>query len=83
MLWGGISWRRRVQRAIFQNNGVGCGRGVTARHYVDGVLQPVLMPFMAGRRGMVFQQDNARTHSARLTQDFLYRDNILQWTGQI
>ena len=49
MLWvGGISWRCRVPPIIFQNNGVGCGRGVTARRYVDEVLQPVLVPSMSG-----------------------------------
>ena len=53
------------------------GRGVTARHHVDEVLQPALVPFMAGRRGMVFQLDNARAHSARLTQDVLNRNNIV------
>ena len=46
MLWG----------VIFQNNGVGHGRGVTARRYVDEVLQSVLVPFMAGQRGMVFNR---------------------------
>ena len=33
---------------IFQNNGVGRGRGVTARRHVDDVLQLVLVPFVAG-----------------------------------
>ena len=65
MLWGGISWRRRVPHVIFQNNGVGRGGVVTARRYVGERLQSVLVPFMAGRRGMVFQQDNAKVHSAR------------------
>ena len=32
---------------------------------------------MAGRREMVFQQDNARALSASLTPDFLYRNNIV------
>ena len=58
---------------------------MTARRYVDEVLQPVLVPFMAGRCGMVFQQDNARAHSAHLTQDFLYRNNIvtMDWPALI
>ena len=50
---------------------------MTARRYVDEVFQPVPVSFMAGRREMVFQQDNARAHSARLTQDVLNRNNIV------
>ena len=53
------------------------GRGVTARHHIDEVLQPALVPVMAGRHGMVFQQDNARALSTHLTQDVLYRNNII------
>ena len=65
MLWRGISWRRRVPSVIFHNNGVGRGRWVTAGRYVDEMLQPVLVPFMAGRRGIISQQDTARAHSSR------------------
>ena len=36
MLWGAISWGRRVQPVIFENNGRGRGRGVTAQRYIDG-----------------------------------------------
>ena len=76
MLWGAISWGRRIPPVIFQNNGEGRGRGVTARRYIDEVLQPVVVPFMAGRRHLIFQQDNAKPHTARLTQDFLVQNNI-------
>ena len=41
------------------------------------LLQLVLLSFMAGRRGMVFQQVNPRVHSARFTHDFLYRNIIV------
>ena len=75
MLCGGMSWQRHVPPVIFRNNSVGRCRGVTARRYVDEVLHPVLVPFMAGQCGMVFQQDNART-SCIITA-------LLQWTGQL
>ncbi len=54
VLRGSITWRRRIPPVIFQNNGAGLGRGVTARRYIDEVLQPVVVPFMVGRHQLVF-----------------------------
>ena len=73
MLCDGMSWRHRVPPVIFQNNGVGRHRGVTPMRYVDEEDQLFPVPFIVGLCGMVFQQDNSRAHSARLTHDFLYR----------
>ncbi|GFV79418.1 uncharacterized protein TNCV_1903901 [Trichonephila clavipes] len=39
--------------------------------YVDDVLRPYVRPFLNGLPGEIFQQDNARPHTARVTQDFL------------
>ena len=50
MLWGAISWGRRVQPVIFENNGRGHGRGVTAQRYIDEVLTPVVVPVFARQR---------------------------------
>ena len=40
-----------------------------------------VVPFLRGRPGMQFQQDDARPHSARLTQTFLQRNNVdvMEW----
>ena len=76
MLWGAISWGRRVLPVIFENNGRGRGRGVTAQRYIDEVLTPVVVPVFAGQRQMVYQHDNARTHMALATQAFLAQHNI-------
>ena len=52
----------------FQNGGAGCG--LMAGRYIDQVLRPVVVPFIAQRPGFEFQQDNAHPHSARVLQDF-------------
>ena len=81
MLWGGICWRRLVPPVIFHNNGVGRGRGVTARHYVDEVLQPVLVPFMAVRRGMVFNRTTLHPTARVGRRTSCIVTTLLQWTG--
>ena len=50
MLWGAISWGLRVQPVIFENNGRGRDRGVTAQRYIDEVLTPVVVPVFARQR---------------------------------
>ncbi|GFU88148.1 transposable element Tcb2 transposase [Trichonephila clavipes] len=44
---------------------------LTGQRYVDDILRPHLGPFINGLPGAIFQQDNARTHTARVAQDFL------------
>ena len=64
MVWGGIAYGERTQLVVlnFQDNGP--GRGLTARRYIDQVLRPHVVPFFAQHPGYLFQQDNARAHSA-------------------
>ena len=49
--------------------------------YGDTILQPHVLPFMAQHGLRLFQQDNARTHVARVTLDFLRQQlvNTLPW----
>ncbi|GFY24957.1 DDE_3 domain-containing protein [Trichonephila clavipes] len=44
---------------------------LTGHRYVDDVLRPHVGPFLNGLPGAIFQQDNARPHTARVAQDFL------------
>ena len=75
MVWGSISWNDRTPSVVLDGN-------LTARRYVDEILQPVVLPFLARHPDItLFQQDNARPHSARLTPDFLVANNVnvLPW----
>ncbi|GFT32090.1 uncharacterized protein TNCV_3468961 [Trichonephila clavipes] len=44
---------------------------LTGQRYVDDILRPHVGPFLNGLPGAIFQQDNARPHTARVSQDFL------------
>lgn len=76
MVWGGIALNRKLGPVVFQNIGPGRGNGVNAARYIDQVLRPHVVPHFARHRNHVFQQDNARAHTARLTTDFLQQHNV-------
>ncbi|GFX55254.1 transposable element Tcb2 transposase, partial [Trichonephila clavipes] len=44
---------------------------LTGQRDVDDILRPHVGPFQNGLPGTIFQQDNARPHTARVAQDFL------------
>lgn len=78
MVWGGICGDQRTDLVVVRQT-------LTAQRYRDQVLQPVVIPFMQRQqRGVIFQQDNARPHTARLTMDFLNRHNVqlLPWPSR-
>ena len=76
MVWGAIGLNQRVGPIIFQNVGHGRGNGVNAARYIAQVLQPHVVPFFQRHQNFLFQQDNARPHTARVTQAFLRQNNI-------
>lgn len=80
MVWGGLCGNNLIG-PVFFNLQPGRGGGVNAARYVTQVLQPVVAPFFAGGHARVFQQDNARPHTAQHTQAFLQANNIptMQW----
>ena len=43
---------------------------LTAWLYIDIVLDPVVVPYMADHRLSILMQDNTRPHTARGTMDF-------------
>ncbi|GFV57625.1 transposable element Tcb2 transposase [Trichonephila clavipes] len=45
--------------------------------YVHDILQPHVLPLMQRLPGAIFQQDNARPHTARVSQDCLLAVTIL------
>lgn len=77
MVWGAINHDFRSDLVLIQGN-------LTAHRYINEVLQPVLIPLLQRHRNngqLTFQQDNARAHSARLTQNYLMnqRIDVLEW----
>ncbi|GFU90179.1 transposable element Tc3 transposase [Trichonephila clavipes] len=64
MVWGVIAYESRSTLIVM--------RGIlTGQRYVDDILRPHVGPFLNGLPGPIFQQDNARPHTARVAQDFL------------
>ncbi|GFT15429.1 DDE_3 domain-containing protein [Trichonephila clavipes] len=52
---------------------------LTGQRYVDDILRPHVGPFPNGLPGAIFQQDNARPHTARVAQDFQRHFQTLPW----
>ncbi|UYV70626.1 hypothetical protein LAZ67_8000062 [Cordylochernes scorpioides] len=79
-------WRRRGERsnpaAIVERPTVrqrGIMGTMTAQRYVDDVLRPVTLPYLQGVPNALYQQDNARPHTARISQQVLQDVQMLQW----
>lgn len=73
MVWAGISAHRRTRLHFIDG-------ALNARRYIDNVLRPTVVPFIA-QHGGIFQHDNATPHRARITQAFLQENNtgVLEW----
>lgn len=70
MVWGGISYHGKTNLVVIRGN-------LTAQQYVNDVLRPVVVPYVNAHNGrVVFQQDNARPHTARVTTAFLRANNV-------
>ncbi|GFW62112.1 DDE_3 domain-containing protein [Trichonephila clavipes] len=52
---------------------------LTGQRYVDDILRLHVGPFLKGLSGAIFQQDNARPHTARVAQDFLLHFQNFPW----
>ena len=68
LVWAGVTSATRTQLVIL--NGP-----VNAQTYQNQVLNPVVRPFIRQHGGLL-QQDNARAHTARATQQYLQAHNI-------
>ncbi|GFV01410.1 transposable element Tcb1 transposase [Trichonephila clavipes] len=63
MVWGGIAYDSRSTLIVMRGT-------LTGQRYVDDILRPHVGPFLNGLPEAIFQQDNARPHTARVAQDF-------------
>jgi len=76
MVSGAISYARKTHLMPIHGN-------LNAARYRDEILQPHLLPVIDFRRE-IFQQDNARSHTALLTMDYLQNHNItkISWSSK-
>lgn len=76
MVWAGICHRGQTELVTIAGN-------LNAVRYCDEIVVPVVVPFLL-RHARLFQQDNARPHTARHTQDVLRRNNVavLPWPSK-
>ncbi|UYV61725.1 hypothetical protein LAZ67_1006166, partial [Cordylochernes scorpioides] len=72
MVWGAIAYDSRSPLLRIQGT-------MTAQRYVDDVLQPVTLPYLQGVPNALYQQDNARPHTARISQQALQDVQMLPW----
>ncbi|GFX25419.1 HTH_Tnp_Tc3_2 domain-containing protein [Trichonephila clavipes] len=61
-VWEAISWDTRSSLVILQGT-------LTALRYVDDILTPIVLPMLSSRPGAIYQQDNVRPHTARLSNN--------------
>ncbi|GFV93812.1 transposable element Tcb2 transposase [Trichonephila clavipes] len=64
IIWGDIAYNTRPPLVLIRGT-------MTAQRYVHDMLQPHVLLLMQLLPGAIFQQDNARPHTARVSQDSL------------
>ncbi|UYV66997.1 hypothetical protein LAZ67_4003618, partial [Cordylochernes scorpioides] len=64
MIWGAIAYDSRSPLLRIRGT-------MTAQRYVDDVLRPVTLPYLQGVPNALYQQDNARPHTVRISQQAL------------
>ncbi|GFT89602.1 DDE_3 domain-containing protein [Trichonephila clavipes] len=75
MVWGAIVYDSLSTLIVMRGT-------LTGQRYVDNILRPHVGPFLNGLPGAIFQQDNARPHTARVAQDFPRHFQILPWPAR-
>ncbi|GFW21033.1 transposable element Tcb2 transposase [Trichonephila clavipes] len=55
---------------------------MTAQRYDHDILQPHVLPLMQQLPETIFQQENARPHTARVSQDYLRIVTTLLWPSR-
>ena len=72
MVWGAISDVDRTELKIMRNG------TITATRYKDEILNPIVRPYAVARgNNFIFQQDNARPHTANVVTQFLRDEHII------
>ena len=75
MVWAGISIGGRTDLVFIDGN-------LNSRRYIDEVLRPHVLPYLAAiGNGAIFQDNNARPHRGRIVVDFLQENAVehMEW----
>ncbi|GFX04938.1 transposable element Tcb2 transposase [Trichonephila clavipes] len=75
MMWGVIAYNTRSYLVLIRGT-------MTAQWYVHDILQQHVWPLMQWLPGSIFEQDNARPHTARVSQNCLRIVPTLPWPSQ-
>ncbi|GFT56410.1 transposable element Tc1 transposase [Trichonephila clavipes] len=75
MVWGSIAYDSRSTLIVMRVT-------LTGQRYFDDILRPHVGPLINGLPGAIFQQDNARPHTARVVHDFLHHFQTLPWPAR-
>ena len=85
MIWGAIGLNRHLGPVIFQKIGPGHGNGMNAQQYINQVLVLEIRPYFQQHANFTLPQDNACTHTARITMAFVQQHNIkvMPWPSMV
>ncbi|GFV86109.1 transposable element Tcb1 transposase [Trichonephila clavipes] len=74
---GGIGYRSRTPLLRIAGT-------LNSQRYISKVLELVVLPYLQGFATAIFQQDNARSHVARIVQNFFFNHQIelLPWSAR-
>ncbi|GFT29135.1 transposable element Tcb1 transposase [Trichonephila clavipes] len=75
MVWDAIAYNTQSPLVLIRGT-------MTAQRYVPDILQPHMLPLMQRLLGTLFQQDNDRPHTARVSQDYLRTVTTLRWPAR-
>src|SRR5699024_10726939 len=77
MVWGVIAVGARSRLVFIQG-------ALNGLRYIDEILEPVLLDFLDGLPGYIFQQNNARPHIANVSRRFLEESLVptLPWPAR-
>ncbi|GFU85422.1 transposable element Tcb2 transposase [Trichonephila clavipes] len=75
MVWGAIAYNKGSPLVLIHGT-------MTAQRYAHDILQPHVLALMQRLPGPIFQQDNARPHTARVLQDCLRTVTTLSWPAR-
>ncbi|GFW28043.1 transposable element Tcb2 transposase [Trichonephila clavipes] len=76
MVWGVIAYNTRSPLVLI------CGT-MAVQRYIPDILQPHVLPLMQRLPGAIFQQDNIRSRTARVSQECLRTVTSLPWSASL